>query len=194
VVAELVMNEDHYTRVVERHVRQARHSVWIATANVKDMRMEAPVGTRARARGEYVSIASVLGELAQRGVDVRVLHGARPSGPFRVSQAAAGGRRELLRHCPRMHAKVILVDAAVVYFGSANLTGAGLGAKGHNRRNFEVGMLSTDDVWLDALQAEFARIWEGRACKGCALRRQCPRPIDTLGETLVRARKKVKAP
>ena len=55
-----------------------------------------------------------------------------------------------------------------------------LGAKGAGRRNFELGMLTDDDVWLDAAQERFDRIWSGRECKGCRLRGVCPKPIDTL--------------
>jgi phosphatidylserine/phosphatidylglycerophosphate/cardiolipin synthase-like enzyme len=87
-----------------------------------------------------------------------------------------------MRQCPRVHLKVIAIDGRLLYLGSANFTGAGLGAKGEGRRNFELGMLTDDDVWLDAVQGRFDRIWSGRECKGCKLRGVCPAPIDTLPE------------
>ena len=37
-----------------------------------------------------------------------------------------------------------------------------------------------DDVLLDASQGRFDDIWSGRECKGCRLRRECPKPIDGL--------------
>jgi hypothetical protein len=40
-------------------------------------------------------------------------------------------------------------------------------------------MLTDDDVWLDAAQERFDRVWSGRECKGCKLRGVCPAPIDT---------------
>ena len=59
-------------------------------------------------------------------------------------------------------------------------TGAGLGAKGEGRRNFEAGILTDDDVLLDEMQATFDSIWSGRECKSCKLRRECPLPLDQL--------------
>ncbi len=75
---------------------------------------------------------------------------------------------------------MIAVDGASLYLGSANWTGAGLGAKGDKRRNFEAGVMTDDDVLLDQMQATFDAIWSGAECKGCALRGVCPAPIDTL--------------
>ena len=74
--------------------------------------------------------------------------------------------------------KVVAIDGAWLYLGSANLTGAGLGAKAAGRRNFELGVATDDDGLLDAVQAEFDRVFSGRACAGCRLRSVCPAPID----------------
>ena len=166
-----------------RALAEARVSVWIATANVKDIHLEAPIGTRARARGEYLSITEQLTELVRRNVEVRILHGALPSRPFRASLAKA---KELtpprfeMRHCPRVHLKMIAVDGSYLYLGSANFTGAGLGAKGEGRRNFELGISTDDDVLLDVTQARFERIWRGGECGNCRLRALCPAPLDQL--------------
>ncbi|MCR5125274.1 MAG: hypothetical protein K6B43_08800 [Treponema sp.] len=46
--------------------------------------------------------------------------------------------------CPRVHFKIIIFDLKTAYVGSANLTGAGLGMKGENTRNFEAGVLSSN--------------------------------------------------
>jgi hypothetical protein len=76
--------------------------------------------------------------------------------------------------------KLIAIDGALLYLGSANFTGAGLGAKGDGRRNFELG-IATDDEWmLDAAQARFETIWRGGECGACKMRRECPKPLDTL--------------
>ncbi len=73
---------------------------------------------------------------------------------------------------------MIAIDGALLYLGSANLTGAGLGAKSASRRNFEAGILTDDDVMLDQMQAEFEAIWTGRHCGGCGLRKHCDSPLD----------------
>jgi phosphatidylserine/phosphatidylglycerophosphate/cardiolipin synthase-like enzyme len=185
VRARLLADADHYVELVQRAIGDARVSVWIATANVKEMRVEAPIGTVARAKGRYMSILDTLDGLAARGVELRLLHAGVPSRPFRAELrrhprllAKRGGMP--MRQCPRVHLKIIAIDGRLLYLGSANFTGAGLGAKGEGRRNFELGMVTDDEVWLDEAQAKFDRIWSGKECKGCRLRGVCPKPIDTL--------------
>ena len=181
--AQLVADGDHYTELVLKAIAGASVSLWIATANVKEMRIEAPIGTRARAKGRFMSILETLEGLATRGVELRLLHAGVPSRAFRAELARRRrlGRGGLaMRQCPRVHLKLIAVDGRLLYLGSANFTGAGLGAKAEGRRNFEMGLLTDDEVWLDAAQARFDRIWSGRECKGCKLRGVCPKPIDSL--------------
>ncbi len=79
-----------------------------------------------------------------------------------------------------MHLKAVIVDGALLYLGSANWTGAGLGARGSGRRNFELGMITDDGPLLDQIQGLYERIWSGGECKGCKLRAVCPGPLDRL--------------
>lgn len=172
----------HYD-VIAAALGRAQVSLWIATANLKDLRVEAPLGSVARARRRYVSIAERFAELRGRGVELRVLHGGRPSQPFRESlarRAQLQPPRAWLRQCPRVHLKLVAVDGAELYLGSANLTGAGMGARGGGRRNFELGVSTTDHVLLDAAQRRFDRIWTGAECGACRLRASCPAPLDEL--------------
>ncbi len=179
----LLIDRDHYERVTLA-IAGARTSVWIATANVKQLLVEAPIGTRDRARGRYVPILDTLQSLADRRVTVRLLHAAPPSRPFREELAARAARLTPpyfeMRACPRVHLKMIAIDGALLYLGSANFTGAGLGAKGDGRRNFEMGVLTDDEWLLDQAQARFDRIWRGTECAGCRLRAECPAPIDLI--------------
>jgi phosphatidylserine/phosphatidylglycerophosphate/cardiolipin synthase-like enzyme len=178
---ELIVDRRHYDGVVMGALASAQVSVWIATANVKDVHIEAPIGTRARARGRYVSMTEHFTDLVRRGVEVRLLHGAVPSRPYRASlarHAALKAPAFEMRHCPRVHLKMIAVDGSYLYLGSANFTGAGLGAKGDGRRNFEMGVATDDEFLLDTTQARFERIWSGKECKGCKLRGVCPKPLD----------------
>jgi phosphatidylserine/phosphatidylglycerophosphate/cardiolipin synthase-like enzyme len=130
-----------------------------------------------------VSILARLDELAARGVELRLLHAELPSRPFREELAnhprlVAGGLA--LRRCPRVHLKAVIVDGAVLYLGSANWTGAGLGAKGSGRRNFELGVVTDDGPLLDHVQALYERIWQGGECAACRLRPECPGPLSEL--------------
>lgn len=193
----LLVDRDHYERVVLA-LGAARTSVWIATANVKQLMIEAPIGTRDRARGRYVPILDTLQSLCDRGVSVRLLHASPPSGPFRQELAARARSltppRFEMRACPRVHLKTITIDGGLLYLGSANFTGAGLGAKSDGRRNFEMGILTDDEWMLDAAQARFDFLWRGGECGACGLRRECPRPLDLVAAASLVKRRAARAP
>lgn len=181
---QLLSGRGHYQRVVDAVLR-AQRSVWIATANLKELMVEDTVARPGRRRDarrkHYRSILSAFAEMADRGVDLRILHATPPSRPFREElrrhPSLLAGALDL-RTCPRVHLKAVVVDGALLYLGSANWTGAGLGAKGSGRRNFEVGFVTGDDLLLDEVQALFDRIWRGGECGACRLRAECPRPLD----------------
>jgi phosphatidylserine/phosphatidylglycerophosphate/cardiolipin synthase-like enzyme len=192
----LVVDRAHYEHVILA-IGRAKTSVWIATANVKQLLVEAPIGTRDRARGRYVPILDTLQSLCERGVSVRILHATPPSRPFREELAARAhrlGPRFEMRACPRVHLKLIAIDGALLYLGSANFTGAGLGAKGDGRRNFEMGVLTDDEWMLDQAQARFDFLWRGGECGSCRLRRECPKPLDDYGPSSRRARARPSKP
>ena len=44
--------------------------------------------------------------------------------------------------------------------GSFNLTGAGIGAKGPHRRNFEAGFITTDPALVGQIMEQFDAIWQ----------------------------------
>jgi phosphatidylserine/phosphatidylglycerophosphate/cardiolipin synthase-like enzyme len=179
---EVIAGRGHYDRVL-RAVLDAKVSIWIATANVKELMVE-------DARGTYGSVLKHLSAMAARGVELRLLHAEIPSRPFRAELAqhprlVGGGLA--LRRCPRVHLKAVIVDGALLYLGSANWTGAGLGAKGSGRRNFELGFVTDDGPLLDQVQGLYERIWTGGECAGCRLREVCPGPLDE--QALVKPRK-----
>jgi phosphatidylserine/phosphatidylglycerophosphate/cardiolipin synthase-like enzyme len=186
VAARFVGGRGHYEHVVSA-VMEASRSVWIATANLKELMVEdhrAAPGRR-RTAGKtrnYRSILAVFDELAGRGVELRILHASPPSGPFQreLARHPELGRRLALRACPRVHFKAVVVDGAFLYLGSANWTGAGLGAKGTGRRNFELGFSTDDDGLLDRVQELYTRVWRGAECRGCKLREICPAPLDEV--------------
>jgi phosphatidylserine/phosphatidylglycerophosphate/cardiolipin synthase-like enzyme len=165
--------------------------VWIATANVKELMIEdhraRPGRRRTHARVAYASVLATLDELAARGVELRLLHAELPSRPFREAIAhhprlVAGGLA--LRRCPRVHMKVVVIDGELLYLGSANWTGAGLGAKGSGRRNFELGIVTSDVQLLDDVQHMYQHVWQGAGCAGCRLRDVCPGPLDERSEVV----------
>ena len=181
VNVQLIAGRGHYEAVVQAAMA-AEQSIWIATANLKELMVEAPAFSRKK-RG-YRSILEVFDGLVGKQVEIRILHAGLPSRPFReeLRRWPRLRRALVLRACPRVHLKAVVVDGGLVYLGSANWTGAGLGAKGTGRRNFELGMVTRDDGVIDEVQALYDRIWRGAACAGCRLRAECPDPLDGLGQ------------
>ena len=80
--------------------------------------------------------------------------------------------------CPRVHFKIIVFDLKTAYVGSANLTGAGLGMKGENTRNFEAGVLSSNKDFVKNAAEQFDSVWMGSHCKGCKRKEFCGDPIS----------------
>ena len=181
----IIADRQHYEEVMHA-VLTATQSVWIATANVKDIMVEDPravPGLRRGRRSNYRSVLEVFAQLTSEGVEFRMLHAGFPSRAFRRSfdaqpELVAGGIE--MRVCPRVHLKTVVVDARLAYLGSANWTGAGLGAKGDGRRNFEMGIVCTDEQTIDQIQARYDRIWRGAECKDCRLRAECEMPLDEI--------------
>lgn len=170
--ANLLVGDELYREVVLNKLAHARESVWIATANVKAMFVEH--------EGEFRPVLDVFAALARRGVELRILHAELPSRPFRAAfdrknKLVEGGLA--LKICPRVHFKCVLVDGAWVYLGSANLTGAGLGAKSEGKRNFELGFATEDFDVIDRVTALYQAIWSGAECRACKLRSTCPDPL-----------------
>jgi len=169
---ELITGEQLHERVIVQQVLRAERTVWIATANLKDMHV-------AMARG-YRPILESFDRMAQDGVRFRVIHSEMPSRPFRDTlerfPRLTGGAMEL-QVCPRSHWKMALVDGRFAYLGSANFTGAGLGVKKPQRRNLELGVVTEDREWIKRLVGLFDEFWIGAHCTGCAFRKRCPDPI-----------------
>jgi phosphatidylserine/phosphatidylglycerophosphate/cardiolipin synthase-like enzyme len=183
--AQLLVGADLHTHVVRQKMLKARSSIWISTANVKAMMVEW--------EGAFVPLVEALASLARKGVETRLLHAEKPSRPFREAlekhQRALGGKLEM-RVCPRVHFKLVMVDGNWAYLGSANLTGAGLGAKDEHRRNFEVGFATSDVEVLDHASALFMSVWSGAECGACKLYDLCPSPLGPQAPGARRPRRK----
>jgi phosphatidylserine/phosphatidylglycerophosphate/cardiolipin synthase-like enzyme len=168
---EYLTGDRIYARVLADLVPSAKDSLLVATATLK--------ATRIPRGGEAESVVRLLERLAARGVEVRVLHSGIPSGPFLEELKRVRRRAFHMRRCPRTHFKAAVVDGQRMYLGSANLTGAGLGAKSAGRRNFEVGLITDDPVLVDAVADLFEAVWSGSMCHACDQRPHCPVPLES---------------
>ena len=170
---ELLSKRRIYEELVQKRILKARRAISIATANLKDMHVEH--------RGGYRSILEPFRKLSSRGVDIRILHASVPSEPYLRSLKQSdliGDPRFTMRRCVRVHFKCVIVDDSWTFMGSPNFTGAGMGAKGDTRRNFEMGILTRDDEFRADLDGLFNEVWEGRMCENCGRKAHCPVPLE----------------
>ncbi len=173
-MTELLVNEEAYGRVLQEAVPAADRFVWIATADLKDLHVD-------ERKGRFVPFVAVLAGLVARGVEVRLIHAKEPGPRFRrdfdrYPELIGSDLFERVL-CPRMHAKTIIVDGVRAYLGSANLTGAGIGSKSPDRRNFEAGIYTEDASLVRGLCEFYDEIWIGNRCESCQRRATCPDPI-----------------
>ena len=67
----------------------------------------------------------------------------------------------------------MVVDGTFAYSGSANLTGAGMGAKSESRRNFEAGFITSEKNLVDQIAKQFDELWMGKFCHICQRKQFC---------------------
>lgn len=165
-----ITNDQLYKQVIEP-IAEAKRFVWIGTADIKDLHV--------KYKGGVQSFLAVLNFLTRKNVAVRLLHAKEPGINFRRSFDKFSGLWEAMERqiCPRVHFKHIIIDGKTAYTGSANLTGAGLGMKSQNRRNFESGIITSDPGFVDAIMKQFDEVWMGRFCKNCGRKEFCGDPI-----------------
>ena len=111
---------------------------------------------------------------------MRLIHAKEPGPNFREDfdrfPILYDGLERVL--CPRVHFKMLVFDGEEVYVGSANLTGAGIGMKGEDKRNFEAGILTDDQEIVEKAMNQFDEVWMGKQCKTCKRREYCSDPIE----------------
>lgn len=161
----ILLGKSIYNDFFSKELALAKKYIWIATANIKNMYI--PIG------GKYRSILHLFEKLISEGVCIRILFSSEPSRSF----DAELDKHPLLRNerfemlsCLRNHMKTVIIDSSVAYTGSANFTGAGLGGKSENKRNFEVGYLTREKKEISILADYFDSIWMGTHCNSCLIK------------------------
>ena len=168
----LILNDEHLGSVMDQALGSVAHRLFIATADVKDLHL--PRKGRKRPR----SILQAFEALTSRGVEVRLLHSGVPSSVFLEELKRRYPTGMIMRRCPRTHVKAVIADGRTMYLGSANLTGAGLGAKSARRRNFEAGIWTDELTLIDPVADMLDGIWTGQHCDKCGRREHCPQPLE----------------
>lgn len=173
-MTELILNDAIYRRIIEEEIPSAQRFVWIITADIKDLHV---------IRGKRsVPFLNLLAELVESGVAVRLIHAKEPGPRFRedFDRYPVLVESDLFERalCPRVHTKAIIIDGKKAFISSANLTGAGLGAKHADKRNFEAGILTDEKPHVQPLMQWADELFLGDFCTKCRLRSVCPDPLD----------------
>jgi phosphatidylserine/phosphatidylglycerophosphate/cardiolipin synthase-like enzyme len=172
-VIDLVLNEDIHQRVIVEMLPRAKRYLWIVTADLKDLHVKK--GRR------FVPLLEILSDLVNEGVAVRLFHAKEPGPRFRedFDRYPSLIESDLFERilCPRIHTKTIIVDGKEGFIGSANLTGAGVGAKSPLRRNFEAGFVTDEKKHLGPMMEWIDQLYLGEFCQNCQRRDTCPDPI-----------------
>ncbi len=138
----------------------ASDTVHLASSTFRDFKLYAQHG--------LLSLSEYLLGLRRKCIQVRILTTPRMLSSQFVRNLLSHGSREIqAKTCARTHLKLICVDNRIVYFGTANLTSSGLGLRSSKRRNFEVGMISSDKACVGFIMEIFDRIWNGVYCNSC---------------------------
>ena len=181
----LILNDEHMAGALGEALAACRHRLFICTADVKDLHLAIHTRQPGKAGGRpkrgwrrAQSILEVFRGLSKEGIEIRLLHGGVPSGPFLAELKEGIPKGLIMRRCPRVHAKALIADGRLMYLGSANLTGAGLGAKSARRRNFEAGIWTDELSLIDPVLDMLDRVWNGSECEECGRKDYCPVPLE----------------
>ncbi len=170
---KLLLNRTIYMELIQEHVPRAQRYLWLITADIKDMHIE--MGKKFR------PFLQLLSELVEHNVAIRLIHAKEPGPRFRqdFDEYEALIQNELFERilCPRVHTKAVVIDGLLAFVGSPNLTGAGMGAKSVNKRNFEAGFLFDEPKAIKQLTDWIDELYLGEYCHECKRRMYCPDPI-----------------
>jgi phosphatidylserine/phosphatidylglycerophosphate/cardiolipin synthase-like enzyme len=164
---EFITDNEIYERVILEKIPSSKKFLWIATSDLKDLHV--------RKGKSFVPFLEILSDLISENVLIRLIHAKEPGPVFRKDfdrfPNLINGLERIL--CPRVHFKSVIIDGTFIYTGSANLTGAGMGAKSSSKRNFEAGIISGDRNLVNQVMQQFDSIWMGTHCKKCGRREFC---------------------
>jgi len=164
---EFISDAEIYRQVILQEIPAAKKFLWIGTSDLKDLYID-----QGKKRVPFLKLLS---QLIDDNVSIRLIHAKEPGPNFRKDfdryPNLIDGMEKLL--CPRIHFKSVIVDGKFAYSGSANLTGAGMGAKSDGKRNFESGIITKDSALVGLIMKQFDELWMGQHCSACKRKKYC---------------------
>ena len=102
-----ISNSAHYKGVLER-IKSVKHMLWIGTADIKDLYVEAGKDKK--------PFLALIAQLIRKGVEVRLIHAKEPGPNFREDFDKSPVLYDRLERvlCPRVHFKMLVFDGKEV--------------------------------------------------------------------------------
>ena len=150
-----VSDDEHYTQVFRR-MTEVKHSLKIATANIKNFN----VTLESDGSVKTLRLCDFFWSLVERGVHIQVIsmepelfyNYANKNCPQLLNSPLFELRSN--KHC---HMKIFIFDDECAYIGSANITSAAIGKRA--KRNYEAGMLVSGPM-MEAPLRHFEKAWD----------------------------------
>lgn len=169
-----LITENHYHEFI-RLLFAAKSSIKIMTADFRLFRIK-PISKKGKDKKGGIPFIKYLMERAEQGISVQVIC----SDPTKnVKDMYEDLYKKMntdnfrIFFCIRNHAKVVIIDDKIAYFGSANVTPAGLGQGVLSPGNFEVGIMTDNTEIISSLNALFSMIMNEDYCLGCHRAESC---------------------
>ena len=152
---------DSFEHIVHNGFMKAKKHIWFTSAKTTDFMIPNPKTK------EAMQFSQRLYQLARREIKIKFILAPREE-EKKFYQKLKDVENIEFKFCYNMHMKIILIDSTWLYFGSANLTGAGLGSRTRKgRNNFEIGAITIDENIIYQTESLLHEIWEGKHCKDC---------------------------
>jgi len=152
---------ESFEHIVQNGFLKAKEHIWFTSAKTTDFMIPNP-----RTK-EAFQFSQRLYQLAGRGIKIKFLLSPKEA-EKKFYQKLKYAENIEFRFCYDMHMKIVLVDSTWLYYGSANLTGAGLGSRSRKgRNNFEMGTITVDPSAISEVEKHLENIWSGSHCQGC---------------------------
>ena len=152
---------DSFEHIVHNGFMKAKEYIWFTSAKTTDFMIPNP-----RTK-EAMQFSQRLYQLARRGIKIKFILSPKEA-EKKFYQKLKDVENINFRFCYDLHMKIVLIDSTWLYFGSANLTGAGMGSRSKKgRNNFEMGTITVDPSAISEVEKLLEDIWSGKHCQGC---------------------------
>ncbi|MFX1512896.1 MAG: hypothetical protein ACFFCQ_09945 [Promethearchaeota archaeon] len=163
---KLLTNRDNDTfkKVVKEGIFSAQNAVYLATAPIKDF----VVGLEER---KPIPFSREVQRMSKRGINFYILTSVSDLNDVHFYKKLKNTPNIHFARCRRNNMKLVLIDEQILYVGSADATGPGMGIRKPNNTNFELGFISEEREHILEAQKHFLEVFTGKYCNECKRRK-----------------------